>query len=75
MNSSNLGLSLKAKRDLKIPDGWFGRPQTIIHLLPLRTKIESCIPQKAEQIAESLNFESSHNLEKWNFGLLIKNVI
>ena len=37
-----LGLSLQANRDLAtIPDGWFGRPQTVIRLLPDATRVES----------------------------------
>ncbi len=65
--ASNLGLNLQAKRDLNIPDGWFGRPRTIIHLLQDETRIESSIPQKAERIAETLNFNPIHDLDKIEF--------
>ena len=65
--ASHLGLNLQAKRDLNIPDGWFGRPQTIIHLLPDQTKIESHFPERAAEIAKQLKFSSLHNLDKGEF--------
>jgi para-aminobenzoate synthetase component I len=65
--ASHLGLNLQAKRDLNIPDGWFGRPQTIIHLLPDQTKIESHFPERAAEIAKQLKFSSLHNLDKVEF--------
>jgi anthranilate/para-aminobenzoate synthase component I len=65
--ASHRGLNLQAKRDLDIPDGWFGRPQTIIHLLPNQTKIESHLPERAAEIAKRLEFSSHHNLDKVEF--------
>ena len=65
--ASNLGLNLQANRDLNIPDGWFGRPQTIIHLLPNQTKIESSLAQRASEIAKTLEFSTIHNLNKVEF--------
>ena len=65
--ASHLGLNLQAKRDLNIPDGWFGRPQTIIHLLPNQTKIESSLAQRASEIAKTLEFSTIHNLNKVEF--------
>jgi anthranilate/para-aminobenzoate synthase component I len=65
--ASNLGLNLQANRDLNIPDGWFGRPQTIIHLLPNQTKIESSLAQRAAEISQTLEFSTIHNLNKVEF--------
>ena len=52
--AAHLGLSLQANRDLTIPDGWFGRPQTIIRLLPDATHIESEHPGRTREIASLL---------------------
>jgi len=52
--AAHLGLSLQANRDLIIPDGWFGRPQTIIRLLPDATRIQSENPDRTREIAEVL---------------------
>lgn len=65
--ASHLGLNLQANRDLNIPDGWFGRPQTIIHLLPNQTKIESSLAQRAAEIGQTLEFSTIHNLNKVEF--------
>ena len=65
--ASNLGLSLLATRDLQVPDGWFGRPQTIIHLHPDQTRIESNLPGRAQQIANSLEFSTIHDLNQIEF--------
>jgi anthranilate/para-aminobenzoate synthase component I len=65
--ASHLGLNLQANRDLNIPDGWFGRPQTIIHLLPNQTKIESSLAQRAAEISQTLEFSTIHNLNKVEF--------
>ena len=65
--ASNLGLSLLATRDLQVPDGWFGRPQTIIHLLADQTRIESNLPGRAQQIANSLEFSTIHDLNQIEF--------
>lgn len=55
--AANLGLSLKAKRDLEVPDGWFGRPETILRLSSQGTSIESCEPTREKEI-ESLLIHS-----------------
>ena len=65
--ASNLGLSLLATRDLQVPGGWFGRPQTIIHLLADQTRIESNLPGRAQQIANSLEFSTIHDLNQIEF--------
>ena len=65
---AHLGLNLSANRDLDIPDGWFARPRTIIHILIGVTKIESCLPGRAQEIADSLSFSSRINLDTINFS-------
>ena len=55
--AANLGLSLKAKRDLEVPDGWFGRPETILRLSSQGTSIESHEPSREKEI-ESLLIHS-----------------
>ena len=55
--AANLGLSLKAKRDLEVPDGWFGRPETILRLSSQGTSIESREPSREKEI-ESLLIHS-----------------
>lgn len=55
--AANLGLSLKAKRDLEVSDGWFGRPETILRLSSQGTSIESREPTREKEI-ESLLIHS-----------------
>ena len=55
--AANLGLSLKAKRDLEVPDGWLGRPETILRLSSQGTSIESREPTREKEI-ESLLIHS-----------------
>jgi len=57
--SAHLGLSLRANRDLSIPDGWFGRPKTIIRILPDETHIESEIPNRTSEVATLLKKEAT----------------
>ncbi len=52
--AAHLGLSLQANRDLTIPDGWFGRPQTIIRIHKHATLIESVIPGRIRAISDLL---------------------
>jgi para-aminobenzoate synthetase component I len=56
--SAHLGLSLRANRDLNIPDGWFGRPKTIIQILPDETQIESEIANRTSEVATLLKKEN-----------------
>ena len=65
--AKHLGLKLKAKRDLDVSDGWFGRPQTIIHLLPQSTNIESTISGREEKISILLNFSNIYDVDNVNF--------
>ena len=65
--AANLGIALRSKRDLDIRDGWFGRPQTIIHLLPNRTKIESVLHNRESELENLLKFPPIHNLSTIEF--------
>ena len=56
--AAHLGLSLRANRDLAIPDGWFGRPKTVIRLLPDATRVESEIPGRGREISDLLKKET-----------------
>lgn len=53
--ASHLGLSLQANRNLPLPDGWFGRPQTILRISPKKTLVESSLPGRANQVTNLLN--------------------
>ena len=66
--SANLGLTLQSPRDLEVPDGWFGRPQSIIHILPNQTKIESTLPEREQQIAQVLEFSDLFDLNQVEFA-------
>ena len=66
--SANLGLTLQSSRDLEVPDGWFGRPQSIIHILPNQTKIESTLPEREQQIAHILEFSDLFDLNQVKFA-------
>ena len=66
--ASNLGLSLLATRDLQVPDGWFGRPQTIIHLLPDQTRIESTFQGEPSKLPIPLSSQTIHDLNQIEFA-------
>jgi anthranilate/para-aminobenzoate synthase component I len=40
---------------VNVPHGWFGRPQTIIRILPDQTLVESGIPTRAHEVASLLD--------------------
>ena len=48
----HFGATLTANRDLSIPDGWFGRPSTVLHIQEARISIESALPERASEIAK-----------------------
>jgi anthranilate/para-aminobenzoate synthase component I len=48
------GIDTKAKRDLPVPAGWFGRPATIVHLNQDQTVIESRDPNREQEIEKKL---------------------
>jgi anthranilate/para-aminobenzoate synthase component I len=65
---THLGINLSAKRDINVPDGWFGRPNTIIHFLNEKTKIESCQPERANKIAQLIEGSEIQNFDNVNFS-------
>ena len=65
--AANLGLSLKAKRDLEVPDGWFGRPETILRLSSQGTSIESREPTREKEIESLLIHSLSEETEEISF--------
>jgi len=54
----HFGLSLTASRDLNIPDGWFGRPSTVLHIQQDRISIESTLPKREYKIAKLIENSS-----------------
>ena len=46
------GVELKAVRDLNIPEGWFGRPSTMLHIEEDIISIESVLPGRESKIAK-----------------------
>ena len=54
----HFGATLTAYRDLSIPDGWFGRPSTILHIQEDRISIESTTPERESEIAELIENSS-----------------
>ena len=52
--AKHIGLSLQASRDLTIPDGWWGRPRTIIRIHPDATHVESEVSGRTREIARLL---------------------
>ena len=65
--AANLGLSLKAKRDLEVPDGWFGRPETILRLSSQGTSIESHEPSREKEIESLLIHSLSEETAELSF--------
>jgi len=61
----HFGLSLTASRDLNIPDGWFGRPSTVLHIQQDRISIESTLPKREYKIAKLI--ENSSSVAPQNF--------
>ena len=55
--AANLGLLLESDCDLDIEDGWFGRPQTIIHFRNEETCIESVIPNREKELSKQLKLD------------------
>ncbi len=66
--AANLGLSLKAKRDLEVPDGWFGRPETILRLSSQGTSIESREPTREKEIESLLIHSLSEETAEISFA-------
>ena len=53
--AANFGLSLNSRVDLDVPDGWFGRPQSLIRFGSNYLAIESQIPAREEEIRKLVN--------------------
>ena len=53
--AANFDIQLESLIDLEIPDGWFARPKSIIHLTANSTCIESIIPGRENEIRSILN--------------------
>ena len=52
--ASHAGIQLGAHRDISVPEGFFGRPQTILRLSESRLSIESTLPNREEELAACL---------------------
>ena len=52
--AAHYGLNLSAPRDLTVPEGWFGRPSTLLRLGDQSTTVESCVPGREEEIVRLL---------------------
>ena len=48
----HFGATLTADRDLNIPDGWFGRPSTVLHIEEEIISIESTLHERESEIAK-----------------------
>ena len=54
----HFGATLSADRDLSIPDGWFGRPSTVLHIQEGSISIESTLPERESEIAKLMENSS-----------------
>ena len=52
--AKHAGVQLRANRDISVPEGFFGRPQTILRLRESLLSIESTLPDREEELAASL---------------------
>jgi anthranilate/para-aminobenzoate synthase component I len=52
--AKHAGVQLRANRDISVPEGFFGRPQTILRLRESLLSIESTLPDREDQLAASL---------------------
>ncbi len=52
--ANHAGIHLRAHRDISVPEGFFGRPQTILRLRESLLSIESTLPDREEELAASL---------------------
>ena len=56
--AAHYGLNLSAPRDLTVPEGWFGRPSTLLRLGDQSITVESCVPGREEEIVRLLESSS-----------------
>ena len=68
--AANLGLLLESDCDLDIEDGWFGRPQTIIHFRNEQTCIESVIPNREKELSKQLKLDQLKKLKERKIFLI-----
>ena len=52
--ANHAGIHLRAHRDISVPEGFFGRPQTILRLRESLLSIESTLPDREEELAARL---------------------
>ena len=52
--AKHMGVQLIARRDISVPEGFFGRPQTILRLKKSRLSIESSLPDREGELAACL---------------------
>ncbi|MFP6894569.1 MAG: anthranilate synthase component I family protein, partial [Opitutales bacterium] len=52
--ANHAGIQLRAHRDISVPEGFFGRPQTILRLRESLLSIESTLPDREDELAASL---------------------
>ena len=52
--ANHAGIQLEAHRDISLPEGFLGRPQTILRLRERRLSIESTLPDREEELAACL---------------------
>ena len=48
------GLQCRAKRDLEMPGGWFGRPRSILRIGPERLEVEAASANRATELERML---------------------
>lgn len=53
--AAHFGMQLRAVRDLEVPDGWFGRPSTLIHSSNSSTRVESSDPERESEVHNLLS--------------------
>ncbi len=70
--AANYGIQLCAKRDLEVPDGWFGRPDSIIRFFQDHTEIESTSPIRENELFKLL--EEYEDIDPFNSSLSAKSI-
>ena len=54
----HFGATLTANRDISIPEGWFGRPSTVLQIREDRISIESTLPERESELAKLIENSS-----------------
>ncbi|MFP6900966.1 MAG: anthranilate synthase component I family protein [Opitutales bacterium] len=63
------GLKCLAKRDLELPDGWFGRPRTTLRFGADQMEIEAVSAKRTRELEEILTSAPDHAEECFTAGL------